>query len=117
MLLPRSFAIAIFLAAFAPSFAAAAKPKPAKKFPPAVTVKDLALREARTCDTNRNDKIDAQEMTQLRLAQSKNPKSYLYLFDNNGNNYLDDSEIAKISLKPEKPRLIHADQPKKKKKK
>ncbi len=102
----------------ASSFAAPPKgKKPApQKVPPSVTVKDLALREAKKCDANHNGKIDASEMTALRMAQSKNPKSYLYLFDDNGNKYLDDSEIAKIQIGPAKPPLAHHTQGNKKKK-
>ena len=102
----------------ASSFAAPPKGKKTapKKVPPSLTVKDLALREAKACDANHNGKIDAAEMTALRMAQSKNPKSYLYLFDDNGNKYLDDSEIAKIQIGPAKPPLAHQPHEKKKKK-
>jgi len=115
-MIARTLAIPVLLAAFAASFASAETPKPAKTISPAVTVKDLAVREAKKCDANHNHKIDAHEMSQLRLAQSKNPKSYLYLFDKNENNSLDDSEIAKIPLKPQKPPLVPQDTAKKKKK-
>ena len=37
-------------------------------------------------------------MSALREAKAKNPKSYLYLFDENENHVLDDAEIAKIKL-------------------
>lgn len=98
-------AFAFFLSASfvmsAQSFAAKPKGKPpAKNVGSSVTVKDLALREAKSCDSNRNGRIDAFEMSQLRMAQSKNPKSYLYLFDDNGNKYLDDSEIGRIKFAP-----------------
>ena len=120
----QTFAIAACLALNAPTFAAAPKPKkaPPKKPAPSLTVKDVALREAKTCDANRNGKIDPAEMTPLRMTQSKNPKSYLYLFDDNNNKYLDDSEIAKIQFAPApgkaggaKPGTTHQMQPKKKK--
>ena len=96
-------AVAACLALGASTFAAEAKPKPPappKKPAPALTVKDLANREARKCDANFNGRIDGPEVSQLRTAQSKNPKSYLYLFDDNGNHVLDDAEIAKIKFKP-----------------
>jgi hypothetical protein len=89
------------------SFAAGTKPKaPA----PTLTVKDLAIPEAKACDANHNGRIDGPEVSELRTAQSKNPKSYLYLFDANGDHILDDAEIAKIKLAPPK-----AAPPKKKK--
>jgi len=81
-------------------FAAEAKPKkkaPAT-VPPSVTVKDLAIGEAKKCDTNHNGRIDASEMTTVRQAWKTNPNSYLYLFDDNSNKYLDDSELSKIEL-------------------
>ena len=98
----RILAFTACIAVSASSFAAPTKPKKAapKKVPPSLTVKDLALREARTCDANHNGKIDAMEMSAVRAAQAKNPKSYLYLFDDNGNKYLDDSELSKIQLGP-----------------
>ena len=68
------------------------------------TVKDLAIREAQACDTNHNGKIDGNEMAGLRAAQAKNPKSYLYLFDDNGNKYLDDSELSRIRFAPAYPK-------------
>lgn len=108
-----TLAIALCLAMGATSLAAAPK---AKKIPPAVTVKDLALREAKACDANHNGKIDASEMTQLRMAQAKNPKSYLYLFDANENKYLDESEMAKIKFAPAKPPLTHQPGAKRRKK-
>ena len=108
----RLLSLALGLAVGATSLAAAPKPK---KIPPSVTVKDLALREAKACDVNHNGKIDASEMSQLRMAQAKNPKSYLYLFDDNGNKYLDDSEIAKIQIGHAKPPLTHQPGAKKKK--
>ena len=113
----RTFLGAVLILLNASADAAAPKgQKPAqKKILPSVTVNDLALREAKACDANHNGKIDASEMSQLRLAQSKNPKSYLYLFDDNGNQYLDDSEIAKIKIGPAKPPLTHQPHGKKKK--
>ena len=69
-------------------------------FADSLTVKDLAIREAKACDINHNGKIDGNEMAGVRAAQAKNPKSYLYLFDLNDNRYLDDSELSKIPLGP-----------------
>ena len=87
--------IAAGLALSAPSFAAVPPPKaPA----PAITVKDLAIREAKACDANHNGRIEGTEVSALREAKAKNPKSYLYLFDENENHVLDDAEIAKIKL-------------------
>jgi hypothetical protein len=81
-------------------FAADAKPKkktPAK-VPPSVTVKDLAIGEARKCDANHNGRIDGSEMMSVRQAWKSNPKSHLYLFDDNSNQYLEDSELSKLDL-------------------
>ena len=78
----------------------AAAAKHPKKPAPSLTVKDLALREAKACDANHNGRIDGPEVSQLRMAQAKNPKSYLYLFDDNSNHTLDDAEIAKIKFGP-----------------
>ena len=78
-----------------------AAPKPAKKpapVPESVSVKDLAIREARKCDANHNGRIDASEMSSVRQAWKTNPKSYLYLFDDNSNQYLEDSELSKVKL-------------------
>ena len=98
----RIIALTACVALGASAFAAPPKPKkaPPEKVPPSLTVKDLALREARKCDANHNGKIDAMEMSAVRAAQAKNPKSYLYLFDDNGNKYLDDSELSKIRIGP-----------------
>lgn len=114
----RTWLFAALLSLSASVFAATpqAKKSAPKKFTPPLTVKDLAIREAKTCDANHNGKIDAPEMSALRMAQSKNPKSYLYLFDANENKYLDDSEIAKIKFGPAKPPLtLQPGAPKKKK--
>ena len=106
MNISRILAFAACFALGAPAFAAPPKPKnaPPKEPAPSLTVKDLALREARTCDANHNGKIDASEMSSVRAAQAKNPKSYLYLFDLNDNHYLDDSELSKIPLGPPPPK-------------
>ena len=88
----RILIVAATLALGASSFAA----------DPALTVKDLAIREAKACDANHNGRIEGTEVSVLRAAQAKNPKSYLYLFDENENHVLDDAEIAKIRLAPAK---------------
>jgi len=77
--------------------------------PPSASVKDLAIGEARKCDSNHNGRIDGAEMMAVREAWKSNPNSYLYLFDDNGNKYLDDSEISKIDLgtKSDKPAHTH----------
>ena len=76
--------------------------KPKKRAPakvaPAVTVKDLAIGQARKCDANHNGRIDSAEMMDVRQAWKTNPNSYLYLFDDNSNKYLDDSELSKVDL-------------------
>ena len=80
-----------------PAGKTAAKPKPK----PALTVKDLAIREARDLDTDFNGQINGTEILKLQAA-SKNPDSRLYLFDDNSNGTLDSSEIAKIKFSPKK---------------
>ncbi len=77
--------------------------KPQKKNPkPQPSVKDLALAEARGCDRNKDGNINGTEVEALRALWPSNPKSWLYLFDDNGNKFLDGSEIFKIqdSLNP-----------------
>jgi hypothetical protein len=83
----------IFLSVSGSHTHAASKPAPQS-----TSVKDLALREARTYDANHNGRIDGSEKDALRQAWKANPKSYLYLFDENSNQYLEDSEISKIEL-------------------
>lgn len=102
MNIPRPFFVAALI-----TFNASAFAETPKKMPRVVTVKDLALREAKVCDLNHNGRIDAAEFSQVRLAQSKKPNGYLYLFDLNENKYLDDSELSKIKLGPAKPPLTH----------
>jgi hypothetical protein len=80
------------------------KPAP----PPSKSVKDLAIDEARKCDANHNGRIDGSEMMAVRDAWKSNPNSYLYLFDDNGNKYLDDSEISKIDLGTNRDKPAHA---------
>lgn len=76
---------------------------PKKKTPapkPQPTVKDMANAEARKCDENHDGKISGPEVSVLRAVWPTNPKSWLYLFDDNGNNRLDDQEVAAIEFKP-----------------
>lgn len=75
------------------SFAAPPKPKPV------VTVKDLALAEARKCDADHNGRIKGMEVFALRAAH-KRPGSYLYMFDDNSDKSLDTEEIARIRFSP-----------------
>ena len=65
-----------------------------------VTMKDLAIAEARKFDKDHNNKIDSTEAFALREEFKKNANSHLYMFDENSNHYLDDSEVAKIPLGP-----------------
>jgi hypothetical protein len=64
------------------------------------TVKDLANSEARKHDADNNGRIEGTELSGLRAAYAKDPKSWLYLFDDNGNKTLEDAEIGKIEFKP-----------------
>lgn len=86
------------------AFLCAADAAPPKKKTPAPkpqpTVKDLANAEARKCDGNHDGRISGPEVSVLRAVWPTNPKSWLYLFDDNGNMRLDDSEIAAIEFKP-----------------
>lgn len=84
----------------APKPAAKPKPKPKPKAPakPQPTVKELAIAEAKKADANRNGKIEGAEVSVLRGAYAKDPKSWLYIFDDNSNKMLDDAEISKIEF-------------------
>jgi hypothetical protein len=82
-----------------PAAKSPAKPKPKPK--PPITVKDLALREARNLDTDYNGQINGTEVLKLQTA-FKNADSRLYLFDDNSNGSLDSTEIAKIKFTPKK---------------
>ncbi|HET6408729.1 MAG TPA: hypothetical protein VFG14_12665 [Chthoniobacteraceae bacterium] len=79
----------------------AGKPTTKSKSKPAVTVKDLAIREARALDTDYNGQINGTEVIKLQVA-AKNPESRLYLFDDNSNGSLDSTEIAKIKFSPKR---------------
>ena len=65
-----------------------------------LTMKDLAIEEARAFDKDKNNKIEGIEAFALRAELKNNLKSRLYMFDDNSNHYLDDSEISKIPLGP-----------------
>ena len=91
----------------------ATKESPQKKAPPkkaSPTVKpqpsrkDLALKEARSCDRDKNGKIEGLETMTLNNLYKSNPDSFLYLFDENGSHWLEDQEIAVINeaIKPHK---------------
>ena len=103
-----AFTLPILLAAVA-LHAADAKPKPpapkpaAKKplppIKPSVTVKDLAIAEAKKFDTDHNGKISGTEVMAINAEMKSNANSRLYLFDDNSNHYLEESELAKVPLK------------------
>lgn len=80
--------------------AAPPKKKPKAPVKPQPTVKDLANAEARKHDQNHDGKISGPEVSMLRAVWPTNPKSWLYLFDDNDNGRLDDAEIAAIRFKP-----------------
>lgn len=65
-----------------------------------LTMKDLAIEEARAFDQDKNNKIEGIEAFALRAELKNNLKSHLYMFDDNSNHYLDDGEISKIPLGP-----------------
>lgn len=69
------------------------------------SIGELAMAEARACDTNRDGKITGLEDMNLRKAFVSNPKSWLYIYDENGNKVLDTDEIIKINniLTPGEP--------------
>ncbi len=105
--------LSVLLAVASASLAAAPPKKPAVKPKPAVTVKDLALREAKACDANGDGRIEGPEVMKLRTARATHPKSYLYLFDDNSNGYLDDAEVARIRVPVSAPASKKAPAPKK----
>ncbi len=72
----------------------AAGKKPAPK--PQPSIGDLALAEAKKADENRDGRITGTEVSKLRGMFSANPKSWLYIYDDNGNKMLDDKEIGEI---------------------
>lgn len=61
------------------------------------SIGELALTEVRACDTNHDGKITGLEEMNLRKAFVSNPKSWLYIYDENANKVLDTDEIAKIN--------------------
>ena len=106
----------------------AAKPKPKpgapgkKPFPkPQPSIGDLALAEAKKADENHDGRITGTEVSKLRGMFSANPKSWLYIYDDNGNKMLDDQEIGEIKWSatpppaaPAKPQPKGKQSPKKK---
>lgn len=78
----------------------AAKKKPLPPIKPSVTVKDIAISEAKKFDTDRNGKITGTEVMAINREMKSNANSRLYLLDGNENHYLEESELAKVPLKP-----------------
>jgi hypothetical protein len=72
------------------------KPQPSRK--------DLAIKEVRACDRDKNGRIDGLEVMTLNNVLKTNPDSFLYLFDEDGSHSLDSAEIAAINelIKPKK---------------
>jgi hypothetical protein len=81
-----------------PAAKPAPKPAPKPVAKPQPSVKDLAMAEAKKCDLNGNGRIEGSEVSMVRGAFAKDPNSWLYLFDENGDKTLADPEIAKIEL-------------------
>ena len=106
----------------------AAKPKPKPGAPgkkpapkPQPSIGDLALAEAKKADENHDGRITGTEVSKLRGMFSANPKSWLYIYDDNGNKMLDDQEIGEIKWSatpppaaPAKPQPKGKQPPKKK---
>ena len=82
----------------APKKPVAKKPLPPIK--PSVTVKDLAIAEAKKFDTDHNGKITGTEVMAINAEMKSNANSRLYVFDDNSNHYLEESELAKVPLTP-----------------
>ncbi len=61
------------------------------------SISELALAEVREFDVNHDGKITGLEDMNLRKAFASNPKSWLYIYDENANKVLDTDEIAKIN--------------------
>jgi hypothetical protein len=101
-----------------------AKPRPRPGAPakktvpkPQPSIGDLALAEAKKADENHDGKITGTEVSKLRGMFSANPKSWLYIYDDNGNKMLDDQEIGEIKWSATPPPNAHAKrQPKGKRK-
>jgi hypothetical protein len=64
------------------------------------SVKDLAVTEARKFDKDNNGRIEGTEGILLRDSYADNPKSWLYIFDDDGDRILKDAEISKIKFAP-----------------
>ncbi len=95
--------------------------KPAPKPKPQPSIGDLALAEAKKADENHDGRITGTEVSKLRGMFSANPKSWLYIYDDNGNKMLDDQEIGEIKWSatpppaaPAKPKSKGKQSPKKK---
>ena len=99
---PGIFLLAVALAATLPC--AVAKPNkmktPKASDPAKPSVRDLAIEEARKCDMNHNGRIEGLEVKALNAAYAADPKSWLYIFDDNGDRILSDTEVAKIVIPP-----------------
>lgn len=83
--------------------APAKKPTRAK---PQRSIGDLALDEAKKVDENHDGKITGIEVSKLQAVYRNNPKSWLSIYDGNGNHSLDDTEISEIkwtAAPPPKP--------------
>ena len=86
-----------------PAKAAAKQKKPAAPMKPQKSIGDLALAEARQADQNKDGHFTGTEVMKLRSMLATNPKSWLYIYDDNGNRMLDDAEISKIKIGPATP--------------
>lgn len=111
MIHPRALAVVILSLVATVALPAAeapkkpAPPKPAVKKPlppikPSVTVKDIAIAEAKKFDADHNGKITGTEVMAINAEMKSNANSRLYLFDDNSNHYLEESELAKVPLTP-----------------
>lgn len=69
------------------------KPTRAK---PQRSIGDLALDEAKKVDENHDGKITGIEVSKLQAVYRNNPKSWLSIYNGNGNHSLDDTEISEI---------------------
>jgi hypothetical protein len=78
------------------------KSEPAPK--PQPSRRDLALKEVRAADHDKDRNIDGLEIMTLNNILKSNPDTFLYLFDENGNKSFDSTEIAAINkaIKPKK---------------
>ena len=63
-----------------------------------------AIAEAKKFDTDHNGKITGTEVMAVNAEMKSNANSRLYLLDGNENHYLEESELAKVPLKPAAPK-------------